>query len=349
MFISDPEYFLNVVVNTTKSAVSQAVIDKDSFYKSFDIPKKDGVRHITAIDKKSLLYKLQSALVRNFFEKLPIPKAAKGFIKGHSYNDFLREHIGKKYFLRIDIKDFFGSITLKHMHDIFSEYIKDEYALKSVCDICTVAGKLPQGAVSSPAISNIIFSRIDQRITKYCQKIDITYTRYADDLMFSSDKYDFKNQVHFYRKIKYILNKNGFRCNYSKKRISQESVSLSGYVVEKDVHLSRKKLNGINKVLYYFGKCKDYSENKKYRISNIIFENPDWLKDLNSMGILDYYGRTKCFENVYQLINYLAGYRSFLISVIKANECPSPKIVQLKHKIIKIEKLLDVLSQKFDT
>lgn len=104
------------------------------------------------------------------------------FVQGESYISYLEPHIGAKYFVRMDIKDFFPSITSEIIKDTFSYLLsfdtdeEKEKILELVSEICTYEGTLPQGVPTSPVISNIVMTRIDQRITKYCQILGITYT-----------------------------------------------------------------------------------------------------------------------------------------------------------------------------
>lgn len=208
-------------------------------------------------------------------------------------------------------------------------------------------GILPQGAITSPSISNIIFRRIDQRILKYCQSFgsvyfesrklseNIVYTRYADDLLFSSDYLDFSKDLYSFGMIRKILKDSGFRVNDKKVRFGHEEISLSGYVLSKNIHLSRKKLYSINKVIHYFGKTDNYSS-KKYRIKNTLF-SVDWIAGINSLKLQDSYGNEKLFNSPTDVMNYLCGYRAFIISVIRGNTQNDGNIQQLKRKVEKIE------------
>lgn len=333
-------------------------IDKDGSYKKLKIPKKGGTRDICAINAESKLYKIQRNLYKNFLAKIPLSIAAVGFVQGNSYNDFLSAHINKNYYMRLDIKDFFGSISEDHIRDNLSQFVQDTEIIDSIIDICMFENKVPQGAVTSPAISNIIFRKIDQRIIKYCQSItkvciskknypeDITYTRYADDMLFSSNEFDFKlkNNNYFYKMIKNILIDNGFNLNYSKMYISSDYISLSGYVVNKDVHISRKRMKNINTILYYFDKRNKYDYNKFSIDMNKIMD-AKLINNLNELKLETWNGDEIKFKSKPQFVNYLCGYRSFLISFLKQNIEKTKGINIIIRKIKKIENLIDKLSE----
>ena len=114
--------------------------------------------------------------------------------------------------------------------------------LRLIVDLVTLDGCLPQGAVTSPAVSNLVFARFDQRILKYCQALDIRYTRYADDLLFSQ-----KQQGHnglpalsrpwFLKKMRYILRSSGFSLNDEKLRRSDGELALNGFVIGSTLRL----------------------------------------------------------------------------------------------------------------
>ena len=121
-------------------------------------------------------------MLHNLLNRIYLPTCVKGFRKGESYKSFLTPHIGSQYFLRIDIKDFFPSISEELIKAELEKYIsfssKEEAVaiIELIADIVTYNGTLPQGASTSPAVSNIVLARIDQRILKYCQVFGITYT-----------------------------------------------------------------------------------------------------------------------------------------------------------------------------
>jgi hypothetical protein len=341
---------------------------KEEAYNKFQIPKKSGKRDICSIDNTSILYIFQKKLNKNFLTKIPLSPAAIGFTKGNSYNDYLAKHIGKKYHMRIDIKDFFGSITEDHIRNNFIEFIQDKEIIDSIINICLFEEKVPQGAVTSPAISNIVFRKIDQRIIKYCQAIqkvhskeadivktrftnddtvntrqnneDIIYTRYADDLLFSSDFFDFKQCSCFYKMIKKILDYYSFKINTNKIYYSQGLISLSGFVVNNDIHLSRKKIKNVNSILYFFDKRSEYNSNK-YEINKEKIKDPKVIENINALNLKNWNGNEVKFRSISQLVNYLCGYRAFLISFLKLDFPETDDIKIINKKVIKIERLVD--------
>lgn len=140
--------------------------------------------------------------------------------------------------------------------DVFGYYcnIEDEKEKVSVLDtiveILTYEDRVVQGTITAPTVSNIVFRRMDIRIERYCSKYNVRYTRYADDLPFSSES-DKLIKKNFTRGIAKILKSGGFAINYSKVIRSRSYIALNGFVISDKVTLFRKKLSEINRVLFY--------------------------------------------------------------------------------------------------
>ncbi|GGI76334.1 retron St85 family RNA-directed DNA polymerase [Shewanella gelidii] len=167
-------------------------------YKVYSIPKRNSEeRRIIAHPSKELKF-FQRVIVKQLSERLPIHSAAKAYTKGLSIKDNALPHANSKYLLKMDLKDFFPSINPSlffkecRRHGIdFSDldiellegflFWKRRRATKLVLSI---------GAPSSPLVSNFILYKFDEDISRYCNSIGINYTRYADDLTFSTNKKD---------------------------------------------------------------------------------------------------------------------------------------------------------------
>lgn len=356
MIINDYDYFVNGVLKSSDASVKRIVKNIPNFYSQYEIPKKEGTRTISAIKKDSELYVLQKNLCKYFLDDVLLPTPAVGFVKNESYISYLSPHVGKRFFLRIDIKDFFGSISKAVIRKTFAEFFSsdDKEALNTFAQLCTLDDSLPQGAITSPVISNIAFRFVDQRILKYCQSFDdiyennrikkesISYTRYADDLLFSSDRINFSKKPYFIGMIISILKDSGYQANKNKTRCTIHNISLSGFVVGEDIHLSRHKLHELNKILYFFGKTQTHTH-KKYRVNRQILTTSDWLDKVNQLKLKGSHGEDRFFTGVEDFLNYLCGYRSFLISVIRGNRDDSEHTIQLQKKVKKLEEIIQAI------
>ena len=306
------ESFCNSIWGISYPKVLLSITKGD--YKEFEIPKKAGIRKINYLHRDSPLMELQKKLLVRFLEKQPLPICAKGFRKGESYLSFLSPHTDSKFFLRIDIKAFFPTITENQIRNELAMFIgcnpEEEKGklLDLICDITTLNHSLPQGACTSPAISNLVMARVDQRILKYCQIFDICYTRYADDLLFSSRTFDFFEKGWFLKKVKYILSTQKLKINYSKMKYGKDKLVLNGYVVSNlGIQLSRNRLSDIRHVCSFVKN--NYSV---YETSGA----EAFLVQANTLHLKHRDLTIYPFTSIFQIIQYLCGYRAFLLSLV---------------------------------
>lgn len=320
--------FCDIVWDLSPSEVSLLI--KKTDYNEFTIPKKSGVRIINFLPHTSSLFTCQKALIR-YLNRQDFPDCVKGFIKRENYLTYLEPHVGAEFFLRVDIKDFFSSITedtikneLECLMSFDSEEDKKEI-LDLISSIVTYKGVVPQGAPCSPIISNVVMIRIDQRITKYCQSLGIYYTRYADDMLFSSSQFDFLNRKWFIKKIKYILLSQNLRLNYSKTKYAKDEISLNGYVVSKNgIRLSRERLYDIRSIVA-FSKTHSY----------LAKSNPElFLTEVNLLQLKHRDLKNYPFKKMYQYLQFLCGYRAYLISFTEYDI--DPKFAKKINKLVQI-------------
>ncbi|WP_449355183.1 reverse transcriptase family protein [Virgibacillus natechei] len=292
IFIYKENFFYDYVLNNSVEQINKAISDnKELNYYTVKAPKKNGVRVLNCIRNNTTLYHLQSSLKNNFLNKIPIAEPVYGFVKERSYSNFLAPHIWEnnqeRFYLRLDIKDFFGSINADSLKEVLKYYFKaDDKASREMVEILieiiSLNDALPQGAVTSPVVSNIVFRQLDLRIQKYCKKLNVTYSRYADDLLFSSTN----NRIHksfFTKMISAILKSRNFKINASKTKYSITEISLNGFVVGSNIRISRGKLRDLKRVLFI------YHDKKPNRIN-------DFLYLLNSN---DFNGRSKVNGNYF--------------------------------------------------
>ncbi|AIF42417.1 reverse transcriptase family protein [Virgibacillus sp. SK37] len=329
IYIYREDFFYNKILATSKSLVEEILKDKSKYYTKRKIPKKNGFRTINCLEKNSALSKIQQSIRINFLNTISIPNYVYGFVSGQSYSDYLKPHVRRKYYLRLDIKNFFENITNDTLESVFSYYFrlndnKNNEELLLLIDLITLDGKLPQGAITSPTISNIVFRQLDIRINKYCKKFNINYSRYADDLLFSTDN-KFLHNDFFIKKIKYILSTRGFELNKHKIRYDQDSISLNGFVIEDNIRISRSKLKGLSSTLFIIDKHR----------SN--FDITKLLSDINNSGL------NREIKNKYSLLNYLAGYRAFLLQFLDRENPEEYYNKKVSNYVIRIQNSIELL------
>jgi RNA-directed DNA polymerase len=165
-------------------------------YTLFAIPKKDGSKRM--IENPSDTLKELQRNINNclqavyYFIKHP---ASYGFClrvkkekHPHTLYTHALQHTGCHYLLNADLKDFFHTVSWQKVYEVFSRppFIHNDAAVKWICDTCTHAGRLPMGAPTSPVISNLAATEMDKALEALAKRNNCRYTRYADDLSFSS-------------------------------------------------------------------------------------------------------------------------------------------------------------------
>ncbi|MFM7203394.1 MAG: reverse transcriptase family protein [Myxococcota bacterium] len=178
------------------------VVDTASHYHFWRVPKRTGGERLISAPKPTLK-KVQRWIAREISEKLPTHGAAHGFIPGRSTLSNARPHVGAAVLVKLDLKDFYPTITLARVKGLFRKAGYGEQVATLLALLCTeaprqlqvVRGKphyvaegpraLPQGAPTSPSITNALCLRLDARLAGLARKLGFRYTRYADDLTFS--------------------------------------------------------------------------------------------------------------------------------------------------------------------
>lgn len=171
-----------------KSYVESVVASASRRYKSFNIKKTSGGNRRISTPSKELKA-IQKFILTAILEKIPTHKCATAYKKNTSIKDNVKPHLNGKYFLCMDFKDFFHSIQKSDFQKCAKEtnQLKEmsELDIKIIAEIIFKDSHLAQGAVTSPAVSNIICHKLDKEISALCEKNEVAYTRYADDLTLS--------------------------------------------------------------------------------------------------------------------------------------------------------------------
>ncbi|MGY0152428.1 reverse transcriptase domain-containing protein [Edwardsiella tarda] len=276
---------------------------------------------------------MQERLIKSFLQKIPLNSSAIAYRKKLNYLHFLEPHIHGKNFCRIDLCNFFHNINYDFTKDCFTSYFEDEYLgntkikvidafLTSLSIEIIVNNKskkiFPMGFATSPLVSNIIFRKLDILIKNLCDKRSITYTRYADDMLFSSSEKDnLLGSERFDNEISSIVNMAGLSINKHKKIFKKNIISLNGYIIEnKNRGGERGSMRISNGKMYLIRKALNKHKKgcSKEHICKKVFS-------VKAPKVKYEKSATKFVAEFYnsQFSNKLAGYRSYLISLIKFN------------------------------
>lgn len=177
-------------------------VDTGTHYRRWHVPKRDGSARLITAPKRELK-RAQRWALRNVFEKLPVHGAAHGFLAARSIVTNAAAHAGADVIVKIDIKDFFPTVTWRRVRGLLRKAGMAEGPATLIALLATEAPRevvqfrgrthyvatgprvLPQGAPTSPAITNALCLRLDRRMSGLARALGLRYTRYADDLTFS--------------------------------------------------------------------------------------------------------------------------------------------------------------------
>jgi RNA-directed DNA polymerase len=175
---------LACLLGCTPKTLASLTICTDKSYRSFKIPKKNGTKR-TIASPYPALSRCQNWIYRNILANIDPGEYSFAFRHGRSIIDNAKLHISSDEILKVDIANFFQSIRLKRVVSIFKNIGYPNKLSFYLASICCYKGALPQGACTSPIISNIIAKRLDKRLSALCNKLGLIYSRYADDITIS--------------------------------------------------------------------------------------------------------------------------------------------------------------------
>jgi len=206
---------LSELVGVNRGILAGLVENAEAFYRSFTIPKRsDGFREISSPAPTLLM--IQKWIKTNILDEIPVHDAAHGFVRGRSVVTFAKAHVNKTALLHIDVSDFFPSISLKRVYVMFRDIGYAPNVSLFLARLCCAGGRLPQGAPTSPSISNIVFSRLDARLSGLARVAGLEYTRYADNIALSGSHIN----IRLIELISNILLDQSFKINRKKTYLS---------------------------------------------------------------------------------------------------------------------------------
>jgi len=239
------------------------------------VPKRSGGLRLIEIPK-ARLRRIQQKILRQMLDLAPPHAAAHGFRRGRSSVTHAALHAGRQTVIRMDLKDFFPSIQYARIAALFEKLgYPDQVAglLARLCVNRTPNGAwrerqvaeavtwrerqalksphLPQGSPCSPALANLCAYRLDLRLAALAQSLGATYSRYADDLVFSGD-HDFARAAErLHLRVAAIALEEGFRVNTRKTRLMREGTrqQVTGIVINRHPNIARDEYDKLKATL----------------------------------------------------------------------------------------------------
>ncbi len=257
-------------------------------YKRFSIRKRSGGRRFIKVPEPNLM-RTQKWINQHILRKIPVHPASHAFKKRCSTKKCAARHCAAQWLIKIDISDFFDSISEIQVCRVFKKVGYQPLVAFELARLCTIAapdfsprrfhhhwrvrkenetiwaynqallGYTPQGAPTSPLLSNIVMHKCDQQIAQLANDFGLTYTRYSDDMIFSTGEDTFRRcqaRAFIYENYK-ILSAQGFRPQYRKTKIippGSRKIVLGLNVDGEEPRLQKHFKDNIRQHLYYLGK-----------------------------------------------------------------------------------------------
>jgi len=265
---------LSKLIRVRIETLERIIRYSDKFYVKYQLPKKTiGYRTIRVPSRQ--LKGIQSWILRNILDHLCAHPASKGFDKGLSIKNNAQPHIGATHLVKLDMENFFGTVTASQIYTIFRSIGYSSNIASKLTSLCSCDGFLPQGSPASPKLANLVCHRLDGRIQGYISKSGLNYTRYADDITisgFSSRKVYLASLV-----AKKVIESEQFSVNTSKTFFvgPNRRKKVTGLIVgTSKVGIGRNEYRNMRLSLYrlLWGKQSDY----KYIIGKL-----NWIKDVD--------------------------------------------------------------------
>lgn len=242
-------------------------------YKVYKIKKHNGKLR-TIYEPNYLLKLIQRKILNNILNNKSISKYAKAYHKGINLKDNALPHLNKKIILKLDIQNFFDNINFL---DVYNTCFDISYFPKSIgmllTKLCTYYDYLPQGAPTSSYISNLVMKEFDEEIGEYCKNLNISYTRYSDDMTFSGDFVP----SDIIKKVRTMLYRLGIKLNNKKICVIKygNRQNVTGINVNKKIQVPIDYRKKIRQEIYFIKKygLESHLQHIKYSNTKIIYLN----------------------------------------------------------------------------
>ena len=307
-------------------------VEESKRYKTFELPKKTGgTRQIsTPITALKIIQRKLNQVLQAVYQTKP---SVHGFVKGKNIVTNAQAHVGKRYILNIDLKDFFPSINFGRVRGLFmaSPYGLNPDVATVLAQICCHNNQLPQGAPTSPIVTNMICAKMDSQLQRLAKQYKATYTRYADDITFSTTLPKFpqtlayivteedKDKLVLGDTLLNIIIENGFKVNEQKIRLQTRGnhQSVTGLTTNEFPNVDRNYVRKIRAMLHAWAKFgleaaeKEYQEKYDNKGRSSIKSKPTFQQVLR--GKIEFIGMVKGKDDSIYL-KYLENYHKLIKS-----------------------------------
>lgn len=232
-------------------------------YKTISIPKASGGARVLSVPPRQIA-RIQRALLPFLVAAYKPKKSAHGFLESRSIRTNATKHVARSLVLNLDLENFFPSIHFGRVRGIFlrAPFDLSQSVASTLAQLCCNSGLLPQGAPTSPAISNLICRRLDNDLSRLAAKHGCRYTRFADDITFSTNADAFPAEIVqaagptsttaiLGTHIQQLINKHQFIVNSKKTRVQNRNQrqEVTGLTVNARLNVRRAYVNSLRAII----------------------------------------------------------------------------------------------------
>ncbi len=237
-------------------------IPEDARYTTYSVPKRRGGERVISSPITALKL-IQRKLNQVLQAVLELKPSVHGFVRGRGIVTNASSHVGRCQVLNVDLQDFFPTINFGRVRGVFraKPYERNAEVATVLAQICCHGNQLPQGAPSSPVVANMVCARLDGQLQRLARSCHSTYTRYADDITFSTTASRFPGRlcrkqedasVAIGPDLQAVITSNGFFVNPGKVRLSgaAERQRVTGLTVNEFPNVDRRLVRQIRAMLH---------------------------------------------------------------------------------------------------
>ena len=276
--------------------------NKLSQYQSVEIPKRGGGTRILSVPVARLKF-LQTKINELLQGMYSVRNCVHGFVPKKSALTNAQEHLGRRHLVKVDLLDYFGQISLQRVKGVLRSLGIPQAVSEVIAVLCILKDSLPQGAPTSPVLANMVTFRLDQELVQFSKKNRLRYSRYADDIVFSS--YSRPRIVHsnietHYARLKLtdidekllaIFEQENFKLNEEKLYYCGKDArrTVTGYTINEAVNVPLKHVRRVRATLHNIRKNGYDAEQRKF--SEKTLSTKSLQKSLR--GQIEWIGATK--------------------------------------------------------
>ncbi|PYL74384.1 MAG: hypothetical protein DMF26_11255 [Verrucomicrobia bacterium] len=251
-----------IYLGVSPKLVSHMVIRPSRYYNTFEITKKNGSRRLITAPRV-FLKTVQRYVLDCILSQVQPHDAAVGFRRGRNCGDGARRHVGRPYVWNIDLADFFPTITKQLVVGVFRDIGYPDAAALFLGGLRCLERRLPQGAPTSPALANLVAIPIDIELTAIAESAGMLYTRYADDMTFSSTTLI---SADFRARVTNAVESFGFSLRATKTRLMGPATrrEVTGLTINQQVSIPRHRRRQLRAYFHHISRSPEqYAEQRQ--------------------------------------------------------------------------------------